>query len=137
MARTKDLTGLLTASGTQFAHFSFVIDVVSAFFDRVFAWSESVVEGVGSESPSMLRFGFGFGSGLESGPGTGGNKWGISSPRVIRTSLLGTLALSSSNSMLQWNLATSMSELAEASDSQVVFISLPYARKTHSNGGFA
>ena len=36
--RTKDLTGFLTASGTQFAHFSSVVDATPAFFAREFEW---------------------------------------------------------------------------------------------------
>ena len=38
MARIKGLTGLLTASDTQFSPFSFVVDVIPAFFGREFEW---------------------------------------------------------------------------------------------------
>ena len=61
MARAKDLTGLLTASGTQFAHFSLVADVIPAFFDREFEWQpyleyDTVREkqGVYQATPNLL-----------------------------------------------------------------------------------
>ena len=38
MAQSKDLTGLLTANGTQFAYFSFVVNVVPTFFARGQPW---------------------------------------------------------------------------------------------------
>ena len=53
---------------------------------------------------------------------SGGNKWGMSPLRLIRTSLFLTVALFCSNSMPQWSLATSTSELAGVRASHVMFI---------------